>query len=501
MPEKPNIIFLLNDHQTYYGHESRESAPEIKRPHFKQLAKKGVNFTQAYTACPLCGPTRRTFLTGLYPHNHLELLNEVNHLFDKSTYLEILSEEGYDCYYYGKWHAGPGTAITKFGCKGFSQPNYGNPYLSEEYNAYLDKLDLPPFEVRIDHSFLNPEWPRARELGIKEGKVHQPPDPDLLSEHATGIMTTPKETHEAFFLAHLACERLKKLVNGNQKNPFHLRVDFWGPHQPYYVPHEYRDLYNSEDISEYPNFDDDLSDKPEIYKYDINYPISKMGKLIYPNPLPWSTWSEVLAYHYAHISLIDEAGGMILKTLEELGLNNNTMIIWTTDHGDALGCHGGHFDKDCYCPQEMIRVPLTIVYPGKIAVNQKNNALVSSIDIAPTILDAAGISFNSSIDGKSLIPLMKNKNIQWRSDLMVETHGHVHLHLGRTIVTDRYKYTYNERDMDELYDLLKDPYEMNNLIEDNSYSDTLMDMKTRLRGWREKTGDTMTKRMIRKKTR
>lgn len=501
MSQKPNIIFILNDHQTFYGHEKRESSPEIRRPHFKRLAKKGVNFTQAYTSCPLCGPTRRTFLTGLYPHNHLELLNEVNHPFDKPTYFEMLADVGYDLYYYGKWHAGPGTPITEFNCEGFSQPGYGNPYLSKEYENYLKEFDLPPFEVRIKHSFLNPEWPRAKELKLEEGELHKPPDPKMLSEHATGIMTSPKETHEAFFLAHLACEKLKEIVRKNPKNPFHMRVDFWGPHQPYYVPQEYLNLYNPEEIPEYPNFDDDLQDRPEIYKYDINYPISKMGKLIYPNPLPWGIWKEVLAFHYAHISLVDDAGGLILKTLEELGLENNTMVIWMTDHGDALGCHGGHFDKDCYMPQEMIRVPLTIAYPEKIPPKQENDSLVSSIDIAPTILDAAGICFIDKTDGNSLFPLMKNKNINWRKDLMVETHGHVHLHLGRSIVTDRYKYTYNERYMDELYDLQKDPYEIDNLIDDKDYSEILKDMKKRLEYWREKTGDNMTKRMIRKKTR
>lgn len=95
------------------------------------------------------------------------MLNEVNNSFDAPTYLELFANEGYECFYYGKWHVEPDTPITKFQCEGFSQPEYGNPYNSEEYNAYLDKFNLPPFEVRIRHSFLNPEWPRTEELGIK----------------------------------------------------------------------------------------------------------------------------------------------------------------------------------------------------------------------------------------------------------------------------------------------------------------------------------------------
>ncbi|TXT58960.1 MAG: Arylsulfatase A [Promethearchaeota archaeon] len=501
MSNKPNIIFLLNDHQAYYGHEERENCPAIQRPNFHKLAKSGVDFTQAYTACPLCGPTRRTFLTGLYPHNHLELLNEVNHPYDTATYLDKLKESGYDCYYYGKWHAGPGTALTEFNCEGYSMPGYGNPYTTPEYKKYLKEFNLPPFEVSIVHSFLDPSWPKAMQLGIKEGASHRPSDPTLLSEHATGIMTSPKETHEAFFLAHLACTKLVDISNQANRKPFHLRVDFWGPHQPYYVPQEYRDRYDAEQILEYPNFNDNLNNKPEIYKYDINYPISEKGKIKYPNPLPWSFWREVLAFHYAHISLIDDAGGIILNKLQELGLDKNTIIIWTTDHGDAVASHGGHFDKDCYLSQEMIRVPLAISYPEEIPPNQKNSSLVNSIDIAPTILDAAGLSFETPIDGRSLIPLMKNPDSTWRQDVMIETHGHVHLHLGRTVIKDNYKYTYNERFMDELYDLANDPYELNNLIEAEAYREILEEMKEILEKWREQTNDSMTKRMIRKKTR
>lgn len=498
MSKKPNIIFLLNDHQAFYGHEENNPNTQIKRPYFKKLASEGIEFTQAYTACPLCGPARRTFLTGLFPHNHKELLNEVNHPFDKQTYFEKLNDEGYQCFYYGKWHAGPGTPLSNYECEGFSLPNYGNPYVTEEYKKYLVENNLPPFEVKIHHSLLNPDWPKTKRAGISEGKNHKPSDPELLSEHTTGIMTSPKETHEAFFLAHLACEKLKELAKNDNKEPFHLRVDFWGPHQPYYVPKEFYDLYNPEEISEYPNFQYNMEGKPEIYKFDVNYPISKNGRLITPNPIPWSKWQEILAFHYAQITLVDEAAGLILKRLKELDMDKNTLVVWTTDHGDAVACHGGHFDKDCYMPQEMIRVPLAIRYPEEILPGQKNDALVSSIDLAPTLLAAAGTSFDKKIDGKSLLPLFINKEHEWRNDLMIEMHGHYHLHLGRAIVNDKYKYIYNEKYLDELYDLKNDPYELNNLINNSDYSEVLNEMEVRLRRWREKTGDSMTRRKIRK---
>ena len=114
-----------------------------------------------------------------------------------------------------------------------------------------------------------------------------------------------------------------------------------------------------------------MNNKPEIYKLSHHYPISKNGKLIYPNPLPWTEWQKVLAYNYAQQTLIDEAGGLVLDTLEELGLMDNTMIIWASDHGDAVGCHGGHFDKDSFMPQEMIRVAQVICYPDHFPKGEK----------------------------------------------------------------------------------------------------------------------------------
>jgi len=497
MSNKPNILFLLNDHQTYYGHGEMSGGPKIQRPNFERLAREGIEFSHAYTACPLCGPARRTLLTGLFPHNHRELKNEVNYPFDKETYLNILANAGYKNYYFGKWHAGPGTAH-EHQCDGFSYPGYNNPLITSEYRAYLKKKNLPVFKAKIVRSFWDLEWKIPKDYDLEIGKEYTPLSPNY-EEGVFGIMTTPKETHEAFFLAHLACEKLRDLAESNSEKPFHLRVDFWGPHPPYFVTQDFLDLYNPEDIPIYPNLDSDLINKPNIYKYDIYYPISKNGKLIYPNPLPWPEWQKVLAISYAHNTLIDHAGGLILNTLEKLGLNDNTLVIWTLDHGDGLACHGGHFDKYSYMPEEMIRIPLAISYPDIIPSGQISEHLVSNIDIAPTILDVAGLSFKSEVDGKSLLPICSEKSIKWREDLMCETHGHhAQTHIGRAILTNRYKYVFNHKDMDELYDLKNDPYELNNLIYEDEFDGLLDDMKRRLTHWRAETNDIIDRQILRK---
>ena len=145
MKKRPNIIFILNDHQAYYGHGEKAGGPKIKRPNFTKLASGGIEFTRAYTACPLCGPARRTMLNGLFPHSHGEIKNDSNHAFEEEIYLTRLHELGYKNYYYGKWHTGPGTAHDHY-CEGFSYNGYSNPYTKPEYKKYLKNNDLLLFK-------------------------------------------------------------------------------------------------------------------------------------------------------------------------------------------------------------------------------------------------------------------------------------------------------------------------------------------------------------------
>ncbi|MEJ2279161.1 MAG: sulfatase-like hydrolase/transferase [Candidatus Lokiarchaeota archaeon] len=127
MKKKPNILFILEDHQAYYGHGELGNGPKIHRPNYERVASNGVEFINSYTCCPLCGPARRTILTGLYPHKHGEIKNESNEKYTHENYLQKLSEVGYHNFYFGKWHAGKGNALD-FGCEGFSVSRYGNPW-------------------------------------------------------------------------------------------------------------------------------------------------------------------------------------------------------------------------------------------------------------------------------------------------------------------------------------------------------------------------------------
>ena len=486
MPNRPNIVFLLNDHHAFYGHES--SGCEIMRPYFDAMCSEGVRYERAYTSSPLCGPARRSILTGLYSHTHRELYNDDNHPFDRECYLDTLAAGGYRNLYFGKWHAGPGTAI-EHGCEGFSYPSYGNPYTTKEYKEYLERNNLPEPCIRIERN-LNSRF------HIPSGSLYRQQN-KLCNEHATGVMLTPKETHEAYFLARTACEAIRDHVNSGDDRPFALRVDFWGPHQPYFPTPEFVEMYDEGAIPEYPSFRDNLEGKPEVYRWENNSPLFKAnrdipqaaGRLIVPNPLPWSEWQRMLALCYAQISLVDAAGGLILETLEKYGLSDDTVVVWTADHGDAIACHGGHFDKAAYMPEEMLRIPMAVRYPGRITPGTVSDSLVSNLDVPVTILDVARLSFHDGTHGVSLLDT--GSASPDRSYLVCETHGHPRWrpHYARAVVTQRYKYVYNEGQREELYDLESDPYEMRNICAERKYASELEQMRWSLAEWRESTDD------------
>jgi arylsulfatase A-like enzyme len=419
-------------------------------------------------------------LTGLFPHNHRELQNDTNHPYDREVYLDALAAAGYRNYYYGKWHAGAGTAKDHH-AEGFSYPSYNNPYTKPEFREYLAERGLPVPEIMIERSF----WDKPK---IREGETYRQ-EGAWCNEHASGIMTTPKEGHEAFFLAALACDRLRELAGSGDARPFSLRVDFWAPHQPYFPTREFADMYDPADIPEYGSFRDTLETKPEVYRTERNAAIGRDGKIVLPSLLPWSVWQEVLARSYAQTTLVDAAGGMVLDALDELGLAASTLVVWTTDHGDAVACHGGHFDKSSYMPEEMVRIPMAVRLPGRIPAGRTSDALVSNLDLAPTFLDAAGTAFAEKVDGASLLPLASGEIDEWRDEIVSESHGHGEPVVGRLVVSGNIKYVANRGQMDELYDLEADPFELTNLVDDPAHAGDLADMRARLKRWQERTVD------------
>jgi arylsulfatase A-like enzyme len=489
MTDTPNILFLFNDHQAHYRH-GWDGGVRPMTPHFDRLAAEGIQFSRSYCVTPLCGPSRRSMLTGLYPHNHKNYYNYTNAPYDHEVYTDRLAEHGYQSYYYGKWHAGAGTAHD-FNCEGYSYSDYGNPYITQEYLNYLEEMKLPRAEHFIEYNFMVKEPLKSQFPTMVEGSRYREETP-WCGGDAVGITVTPKETHEAYFLAHLACKKLEELAGSNTSEPFHLRVDFWGPHQPFFPTQEFVDLYNPDDITLYGNFHDNFEKKPDFFRYAPGRAhTDENDEMIVPNPLPWSEWQKILTRAYGQITMVDAAGGMVLDKLKELGLDENTLVIWTTDHGDALASHGGRMDKGSYMTEEVMRVPLAMRFPGVIDPGQNCDQLVCGIDVIPTLLDAAGTGFTHRVDGTSLLPLAAGEKAPWRDSLMVETYGlgFGATHIGRALIKGDYKYIAYQAEIHELYNLSEDPYELTNLIDEPSHQEKAQEMWIELQKWMKQSGD------------
>ena len=200
----------------------------------------------------------------------------------------------------------------------------------------------------------------------------------------------------------------------------------------------------------------------------------------------------LIRHCFAHQSMIDAAGGMILTKLRQLGLDKNTLIIWTTDHGDGLACHGGHFDKGSYMCEEVLRIPFAMKWEGVIPAGQVRRELISTIDFPVTLLDAAGLSYTKNpVHGRSLLPLVTGDETSWREDLMSETQGHGYGEdvMARAIRYRNWKYVSTKDDVEELYDLEKDEFELHNLARSPKHREILEDMRARLARWQQETQD------------
>ena len=188
MGKKPNIVYILNDHQAYYGHGMLQGGPRPIRPCFEAFAAQGMEFTNAYCVTPMCGPARRTMLTGLYPHTHGQYHNENDPPYRHEVYLDTLAEAGYENFYYGKWHAGPGCAYDHH-CTGLSQSGYGNPYNTPEYAQYCRERGLPRAQHLVERALLPDSYENSHFFPkLREGALYQCED-YWCGEHATGITT------------------------------------------------------------------------------------------------------------------------------------------------------------------------------------------------------------------------------------------------------------------------------------------------------------------------
>ena len=466
--KRKNILLILSDQQRLDTVSAYGMNQVCRTPNIDWLAENGMKFTNAFTASAICSPSRASVMTGLFPHNHGVIDNHTELKPDVPLLSRELGQAGYYCAYAGKWHVSmdrtpedcgmDGKAFMGYGFPGsrvfrnlafYAPPVGGNPYLD-----YLKENDLEIPDVSECFMGNNPE------LQIQE----------MYARH-----DGPLESTIEYFVAKEAMDKIEKA--SRQEKPFFLWANFWGPHSPSIVPEPYFSMYDPEEIAEYPSYKDDLSDKP--YGHTL---VEKMWGL---GDYGWKGMAEIAARYYGHCTMIDDMVGMILDKLREKGMLEDTIVVYSADHGDCLGAHR-LMEKGPFLYDEIYRVPLVVYGLGK----EDNDSLVYLHELMPSFLEIGGAKCSRKLDGDSLVPLMKGvQQDNGRTEIYQEFHNHFYVGRMRAVRSRDYQFVFNENDIGEFYDLKNDPYQLVNRRKDPVLKSIRDEMKQKLLRHMEESGD------------
>ncbi len=479
--KKPNLLFIYTDEQAFntlatYGNS------KIHMPNLNRLAGESVVFDQAYVTQPVCTPSRSTLLTGQYPHTNGCTENNVPLRPETLCLPEMLSKGEYATAHYGKWHLGDEL---------FSQHGFDEwVSIEDNYNKYFTKGKDKSVKSSY-HDFLIGNGFKPRK-GERFGR-----------DEATRL---PEEFGKPAFLAQRSSEFLRRHSN----DPFVLFVNFLEPHMPFFGPRD--NQYAQDEIPLPANFAHELTELNPTKARLLREHYVRDGH----SGLPLKTdsdWRRMIAHYWGLCSLIDTHIGTILGTLDDCGLRDNTIVVFTSDHGDMMGAH--RLIAKCLMFQEAVRVPMMIRLPG---LNKSCRATgpVSQIDVVPTLLDLMEQSIPSCVQGKSLRKKIESGNSIFNDDVFIEWNG-PNNGLGdvkggvslpewmkeiadseriraattdpvRTVITsDGWKFNCSPLGEHELYNLSKNPFETMNIFRENK--DIARKLRSKIFNWQEQTGD------------
>jgi arylsulfatase A-like enzyme len=479
---RPNIIFIMTDDHACKA-ISAYSADLISTPNIDKLAEQGMRFDRAYVTNSICSPSRAVVLTG--KHSHLNSVTDNLDIFDSTqvTYPKILRQHGYETAVVGKWHL-------KSQPTGFDywkvlpdqgdyyQPKFRTPegivteqgYVTDIITDlainFLDSIRDPskPFMLMYHHKAPHRGWWPA--MDDIESFTHMVfPEPSSLFDDYENRGTAAKE-------AEMRISEHMGYTNDNKIPPEVAEEmgysDFYG---------WYKNNYN---------YNYGLFTEAEKARWDEVYgEVTKEFRKKKPQGRELIQWKyqRYMQDYLATIKRVDDNIGRLMKYLDENGLAENTLVIYTSDQGFYLGEHGW-FDKR-FMYEESFRTPLIMRWPGKIKVGSVNNDLVQNLDYAPTMLAAAGAPVPGDMQGKKLQPLLDGNTEEWRDALYYHYYEYPGIHMVKRhngIKTERYKLIHFYHDVDEweMYDLETDPQEMRNIYGLPEYAAVQIDMHERL---------------------
>jgi N-acetylglucosamine-6-sulfatase len=438
--KKPDIVFIMTDDQAADAVTGGRRFPFFETPNLDRLAASGVTFENAFVTTSICSPSRATCLTGLYSHKTGVPTNDPARDPAESVTLvsERLQAAGYETAFVGKWHM----AATDKPRRGFDH------WVSFEGQGVYE------------NPLLNVNGTHVQESGYTT---------DLLTDYAEEwIRTRSADRPFALFLWHKA------------------------PHAKFIAAPRHKGLYAEETLKEPPNFRDSYSGKPEWQRRGLLYGLHEsvwnksLEKPVPPQIGLLHSWDDLWRkYNYLEylrvIKAVDESTGRVLDTLTAVNRRDNSLILYTSDNGFNVFAHQSLIDKRNMW-EESIRIPLFIDFPGTSDAGMSSAAMVLNVDFVPTLLDAAGIAVPDDLDGRPLQPLIAGAPADWRDHFFYlyqqedYAPGIVTM-LG--VRTERFKYIHypdTPEQLDELFDLTADPYEMKNFFNDPAYADVQKEM-------------------------
>ena len=442
--------------------------PVVKTPNLDRMALEGVHFVNAYCASPVCSPAKASWLTGLYPHAHLQLVNYASGRMgeygrflpkDKTTIGEVLAEAGYRCGIVGPWHLGD-DHVPQRGFEGFWR-TYG--YQGKRRPDRLDEY----FEKAGVRNLYGSDREPFTDYGIR------------LRFMTTGDKREQRTTWTV--------DRGIEYIEATDSSPFFLYLSVKDPHQGIVVPEELIDLYPEDQIPLPNNWQDTLEGKPDYLKTEIG----RMGDSITPNQLRRS-----IAHYFAMVTHIDRELGRLFEYLEKKELLADTIIAFISDHGEMLGEHG--FTTKRVLFEGSVRVPFVLSWPNGLPRGMRVKTAMAGVDLMPTLLDLAGIAVPKDIDGRSVAGPLKEGRTPEAAPVLAEIAGWQALRGERDdadsmaahvmIREGRWKYNRHRFDTDELYDLDADPGEMMNLSGKPEMAGVVRELRGRIAEIMQKTG-------------
>ena len=497
-PVRPNIIFIMSDDHAYQAISAYQDNL-IVTPNIDRIAQQGMLFNNACVTNSICAPSRATILTGKHTHLNGKIDNRMPFDTTNITFPLLFQQAGYQTAMFGKLHFGNNPkGIDDFlilpGQGNYINPDFITPKGDTTIIGYvtdiitdltLNWLDLKrdpekPFMLMYLHKAPHrPWWPRADKF--KEFSKKHFPEPTTLFDDYKGRGSAAKEA-EMNLLSHMkyghdAKIRPKTLAEMGGVLP-EIPAMKWNEVDGFSGP------YNRANEAQKALYD------PIIDSINLEFKV-RWPSMSREEKMRWK-YQRYMQDYLGTIASVDDNVGRLLDYLEETGLDQNTMIIYTSDQGFYLGEHGW-FDKR-FIYDESFKTPLLIQWPGHIAPGSTNDEMVQNLDFAQTLLEVADIKAPGDMQGESLLPLLKGEATWTREAVYYHYYEYPAVHMVKRhygIVSKTYKLVHFYYDVDEweLYDRLKDPSELHNIYDDPAYASIVTQLKLELKEMRIKYQD------------